>query len=278
MGVTKTLAKKIIAHRNRNGDFASLGDLLDVRGVGDRILLLLSDHAYVLPPTPSSRRSSRAPSRASSVSRQSRDGSSPSPWRPSRRSSIYRRRSPRRASSRVSSVSRQSSLPASTKRLSRKSLARQPGSPRRSSRISSRASSSSRQSSHLSRFGSSPSPKRSSKKSSTRHPGTSGSQRRNANGPPKGRFEDEIQISPMSKNKSRLRSIMKQSVVQVDSKHNISIDLSKLAADGGNLTLCGGDTHSSERPAKSATVDDQCQRARECGPKLRSSASRCRYF
>lgn len=68
-GVSKPLARRIIAQRKLVGYFTKLDDLVSVRGVGDRLFSRISDHVYVLPLASSSRRSSRVSSSASSPAR-----------------------------------------------------------------------------------------------------------------------------------------------------------------------------------------------------------------
>lgn len=68
-GVTRSLAKRIVAYRSRAGYFNNINELGKVRGVGDHTLAIISKHVYILPSSPRSRRSSLASSRANSPQR-----------------------------------------------------------------------------------------------------------------------------------------------------------------------------------------------------------------
>lgn len=68
-GVTRSLAKRIVAYRSRAGYFNNISELGKVRGVGDRTLSIISERVYILPSPLRSRRSSLASSRANSPQR-----------------------------------------------------------------------------------------------------------------------------------------------------------------------------------------------------------------
>ena len=58
-GVGPAIAKRIVAFREKNGDFKRIEDLMNVRGIGEKTFLRLRDRITVKAPSPSSEEQSK---------------------------------------------------------------------------------------------------------------------------------------------------------------------------------------------------------------------------